>query len=79
MKKRIHKRSQIDRDPATTPEGSKPTPERDPHDPDSAGQLGDLQGLSGAADADSESVDELIEEGQSYEAKVVNGGRKCVR
>ena len=41
--------------------------------PDSAGQSGDLQGLSDRADADSESVEELIEEGQALEAGVVDG------
>ena len=38
-----------------------------------AGQSGDLQGLSDVEDADSESVDELIEDGQSFEAEVVEG------
>jgi len=38
-----------------------------------AGQSGDLQGLSRAEDADSESVEELIEEGQAFEADVVSG------
>ena len=38
-----------------------------------AGQSGDLQGLSDVEEADSESVDELIEDGQSYEAEVVEG------
>ena len=38
-----------------------------------AGQSGDLQGLSRAEDVDSESVEELIEEGQSFEADVVSG------
>src|ERR1700736_2959075 len=37
------------------------------------GQSGDLQGLSNIARADSESVDELIEEGNSFEAEVVKG------
>ncbi|MEI9976916.1 MAG: hypothetical protein WDO73_35610 [Ignavibacteriota bacterium] len=36
-------------------------------------QSGDLQGLSGVADADSESVRELVEEGQFFEAEVVSG------
>ena len=36
-------------------------------------QSGDLQGLSGAEQADSESVDELIEEGNPFEAEVVTG------
>jgi hypothetical protein len=39
----------------------------------SAGQSGGLQGLSDAASADSESVDELIEEGNAFEAGVVSG------
>jgi hypothetical protein len=39
----------------------------------SAGQSGDLQGLSRREDVNSESVEELIEEGQSYEAEVVSG------
>ncbi len=37
------------------------------------GQSGDLQGLSNSADADSESVGELLEEGNAYEAEVVEG------
>jgi len=39
----------------------------------SAGQAGNLQGLSNTADADSESVDELLEEGNAFEAEVVEG------
>jgi hypothetical protein len=39
----------------------------------SAGQSGDLQGLSDVEGADSESVDELIEEGNAFEADVVTG------
>ncbi|MFZ0294002.1 MAG: hypothetical protein WAL52_10385 [Candidatus Sulfotelmatobacter sp.] len=38
-----------------------------------AGQSGDLQGLSDRERADSESVDELLEEGNSFEADVVSG------
>jgi len=41
--------------------------------PNSAGQSGDTQGLSDVAEADSESVIELIEEGQSYEAAIISG------
>lgn len=41
--------------------------------PDSAGQSGDDQGLSEIADADSESVEELVEEGQAFEAEVIGG------
>lgn len=39
----------------------------------SAGQSGDLQGLTGSTGADSESVDELLEEGNSFEAGIVAG------
>lgn len=39
----------------------------------SGGQSGDIQKLSGVAEADSESVQELLEEGQSFEAEVISG------
>ena len=39
----------------------------------SAGQSGDLEGLSDIENADSESVDELIEEGNAFEADAVMG------
>jgi hypothetical protein len=39
----------------------------------SGGQSGDLQGLSDAESVDSESVDELLEEGNSFEAGIVEG------
>jgi hypothetical protein len=41
--------------------------------PGSAGQSGDTQGLSDIAGADSESVEELLEEGQYFEAEAVAG------
>jgi len=40
---------------------------------ESAGQSGDTQGLSDEEDSNSESVRELLEEGQYYEASVVSG------
>jgi hypothetical protein len=40
---------------------------------ESGGQSGDDEGLSVEEDADSESVDELTEEGQDYEAEIVAG------
>jgi hypothetical protein len=40
---------------------------------DAAGQSGDLQGLSGVEGANAESVEELLEEGNAYEAEVVSG------
>ena len=39
----------------------------------SGGQSGDLQGLSNRRSANSESVDELLEEGNSFEAGIVQG------
>ena len=41
--------------------------------PRSGGQSGDLQGLSSLEGADSESVDELLEEGNAFEAQAVKG------
>jgi N utilization substance protein A len=41
--------------------------------PDSAGQSGDLQGISDVADADSESVKDLVEQGNAFEAEAVDG------
>lgn len=46
---------------------------RDELGPDSAGQSGDLQELSNVPDADSESVEELAEEGNASEAEAVQG------
>lgn len=63
MKKTDHK-------PART--YSVPVPESHPGS-GSAGQSGDTQGLSDIAEADSESVQELVEEGQNFEAEVVMG------
>jgi hypothetical protein len=40
---------------------------------DTAGQSGDTQGLSDVAEAGSESVLELVEEGQSFEAEAIGG------
>ena len=38
----------------------------------SAGQSGDIEALSGIESADSESVEELVEEGQDFEAELVD-------
>ncbi len=43
----------------------------------SGGQSGDLQGLSNIAGADSESVDELLEEGNAFEAEAVEGAENA--
>jgi hypothetical protein len=47
-------------------------PDRD-FEAEAAGQSGDTQGIPDAAEADSESVEELLEEGQPFEADVVSG------
>lgn len=41
--------------------------------PDTAGQSGDIQQLPDSADADSESVEELAEEGNAFEADAIEG------
>jgi hypothetical protein len=41
--------------------------------PESGGQSGDTQGLSPIAEADAESVEELVDSGQDYEAEVIEG------
>jgi hypothetical protein len=41
--------------------------------PETGGQSGDTEGLSDAEIADSESVEELVEEGQAFEAGIVSG------
>jgi len=41
--------------------------------PNSAGQSGDIQQIPDTANADSESVEELLEEGNVFEAGVVEG------
>jgi hypothetical protein len=46
--------------------------------PGAAGQSGDLQGLSRKQGADSESVEELLEEGQSFEAEAVSGAEDAL-
>jgi len=46
---------------------------RDELGPDSAGQSGDTQQISNTPGADSESVEELAEEGNAFEANAVYG------
>jgi hypothetical protein len=41
--------------------------------PASAGQSGDIQQISNLPDADSESVEELVAEGNAFEADVIQG------
>jgi hypothetical protein len=63
IKKQVPQKSQSVETVAFAPEGSAVR----------SGQSGDLQGLSNVQGADSESVDELIEEGNAFEADVVTG------
>jgi hypothetical protein len=72
-KKRFHESNEIDGDPAARQEGFGSEAERERHRSSTAGQSGDYQGLSNIADADSESVEELADEGQSLEAAIVSG------
>ncbi|HXZ80623.1 MAG TPA: hypothetical protein VEG30_11880 [Terriglobales bacterium] len=46
---------------------------RDQLGPDAAGQSGDIQQISDTPEADSESVEELVEEGNAFEAAAVEG------
>ncbi|MGB7750302.1 MAG: hypothetical protein WCF88_02035 [Candidatus Acidiferrales bacterium] len=61
--------------PRTPAEVSNPivSPNRRGLGPGAGGQSGDNQGLSRKESADSESVEELTEEGQEYEAEVISG------
>jgi len=62
-------------EPSTLSGNTFTTPPRQPprgSGPDYAGQSGDLQDLSRQESADSESVEELVAEGQYHEAEVVD-------
>ena len=61
--------------PRTPAEVSNPivSPNRRGLGPGAGGQSGDIQGLSRRESTDSESVEELTEEGQEYEAEVISG------
>jgi hypothetical protein len=50
-----------------------PAPRNEGLGPDSGGQSGDTQGLTDIAEAGPESVTELVEEGQSFEAEAISG------
>lgn len=53
--------------------GKNKSNKRDGLGPAAGGQSGDLQQLSDVADADSESVEQLVEEGNASEAEAVQG------
>jgi hypothetical protein len=72
-KKRVHAKKEIGGDLAARQEGFESEAELERRASFKAGQSGDTQGLSNVADADSESVEELADEGQSYEAGIVSG------
>jgi hypothetical protein len=59
-------------DDAGTRTYSRVSPEVKGLGPNSAGQSGDTQGLSDVAEAGSESVEELVEDGQSFEAEMIS-------
>jgi hypothetical protein len=61
------------RTPSRTQERRPPAFTRVTSSPRSGEQSGDLQGLSDVEGADSESVDELLEEGNAFEAGVIGG------
>ena len=65
------RRAQISRGPDVNRVGI--VAESEPERSLEAGQAGDLEGLSAVEDADSESVQELAEEGQDFEAGIVEG------
>jgi hypothetical protein len=64
LKKQVQGKSQSVKTVPFAPEGLRAR---------SGEQSGDLQGLSNVQGADSESVNELLEQGNSFEAEVVKG------
>jgi BRCT domain type II-containing protein len=70
-KKPVLKKAAVKTKAIRKTEGAKPADVEKPSRP--AVQSGDLQGLSNVEAADSESVGELIEEGNAFEAEVVAG------
>jgi hypothetical protein len=69
MPKHIRKHNNDDDDLSIEPDAL----EAERPGPASAGQSGDTQGLSNTEEATSESVRELLEEGQAFEAGIVSG------
>jgi hypothetical protein len=57
----------------STERGLEPPPYARGMGSDAAGQSGDIEDLSRVEDVDSESVEELLEEGQAFEAGVISG------
>ena len=57
----------------STERGLEPLPYARGMGSDAAGQSGDIEDLSRVEDVDSESVEELLEEGQAFEAGVISG------
>lgn len=69
MPKHIRKHDNDDDDLSIEPDAL----ETERPGPASAGQSGDTQGLSDTEESTSESVRELLEEGQAFEAGIVSG------
>lgn len=72
MAKRKRRDDDVQRD-TFGPDAEQATIDEEEAASDSAGQSGDAQGLSSVAEADGESVEELAETDQEYEAEVVEG------
>jgi len=70
MKKRQHEKKQLD---DVTLRQYTPVTKQDKPGPDSAGQSGDDMGLSTDEAVGSESVAELAQEGQAFEAEAASG------
>lgn len=65
--------------PEDQPTGENESGNIDDVGPDSAGQSGDTQDISKLEDSNSESESELVEEGQSFEAEVIDGVENAPR
>jgi len=62
-----------DENPLPDEEALEASGEEDDSGPESGGQSGDTEGLSDEAEASDESVEELVEDGQYFEAEVIDG------
>jgi hypothetical protein len=72
-KKAATKKKAAAKKPPRTPRGRADAFALNRPQPRDGGESGDLQGLSNVESADSESVDELLEEGNAFEADAVKG------
>jgi hypothetical protein len=72
-KKAAPKKKAVAKKPSRKPPGRADAFSVNRPEPLDGGESGDLQGLSNVESADSESVDELLEEGNAFEADAVKG------